>query len=92
MVGRTDEPHISGVEFAAYEPGPCIICGNSSMTCTSEDHTIIFEENTDDENTFIVEEDIIKKQWITPNHLAKVLIISAGTKISREKAEELGLL
>ncbi|MBT6198985.1 MAG: hypothetical protein HOI21_00430 [Bacteroidetes Order II. Incertae sedis bacterium] len=62
------------------------------MTCTSEDHTIIFEENTDDENTFIVEEDIIKKQWITPNHLAKVLIISAGTKISREKAEELGLL
>jgi len=92
MVGRTDEPYISGVEFAAYEPGPCIVCGNSSMTCTPEDHTIAFEENIDDENIFIVERDIIEKRWITSEHLAKVLILPAGSRISKEKAEELGLL
>ena len=92
MVGRTDEPHISGVEFAPYEVGPCIICGNSTMTCTPEDHTISFEKDIDDENTFIVEEDIIEKRWITSEHLAKVLIVSAGSRISREKAQELGLL
>jgi len=92
MVGRTDKPHFSGIEFAAYEPGPCIICGNSSMTCTPEDHTIMFEENIDDENIFTVEKDIIEKRWLTSEHLAKVLILPAGSRISREKAEELGLL
>ena len=92
MVGRTDKPQCSAIEFAAYEPGPCIICGNSSMTCTPEDHTIMFEENIDDENIFTVEKDIIEKRWLTSEHLAKVLILPAGSRISREKAEELGLL
>ena len=62
------------------------------MTCTPEDHTIVFEKTIDDENIFTVEEDIIEKRWITPEHLAKVLIVPAGSKISREKAKELGLL
>jgi hypothetical protein len=92
MVGRSEKPHLQGIEFAAYEPGPCIVCGNSTLTCTPEDHTIVFKNDIDTEDTFLIEEDIIEKRWISSEHLAKVLIVSAGSRISIEKAQELGLI
>ena len=91
MVGRSQEPFIRGVEFLAAEPGPCIICGHPTGDCNAEDHTIAFKDDID-ENTILIEEDIIERRWITPNHLAKVLVVPAGKRISRSEAEKLGLI
>ena len=90
MVGSAPEPFIRGVEFSAAEPGPCPICGHPTGDCAPEEHSIIFLE--DDENMFTVIEDVIERRWITPNHLAKVLVAPAGKRISRSEAEKLGLI
>tara|TARA_B100000029_G_scaffold475831_1_gene519464 strand:- start:9294 stop:9569 length:276 start_codon:yes stop_codon:yes gene_type:complete len=91
MVGRSEEPLIQGVEFLKAEFGPCIICGHPTGDCTAEDHTIVFEEDIE-EDTIVVEEDIIERRWITPEHLAKVLVVPAGKRISRSEAQKLGLI
>ena len=39
-----------------------------------------------------IEEDIIERRWLTSNHLAKVLVVPAGKRISRSEAEKLGLI
>jgi hypothetical protein len=90
MVGRSDVISIPGVTFLAPDYGPCIICGHPTGDCTEEDHAITFmDENSD---SVLVEEDIVERRWVTPNHLAKVLVVAAGTHISRSEAEKLGLV
>ena len=91
MVGRSDEISIPGVTFIAPDFGACIVCGHPTGDCTEDDHSIIFEDEQD-ENSVLVEEDILERRWITPSHLAKVLVVPAGTRISRSKAENLGLI
>lgn len=91
MVGRGNESFIPGVEFAPLEAGPCIVCGHPTGNCTPEDHTIIFE-TPEEEDTVLIEEDIIERRWLTSNHLAKVLVVPAGKRISRSEAEKLGLI
>ena len=82
---------IPGVTFLAPDLGPCIVCGHATGDCTSEDHDIVFNKETD-ENTFLVEEDVIERKWVTKTHLAKILVVAAGTHISRSEAQKLGLI
>jgi len=91
MIGRSNTSIMSGVEFVALDFGPCIVCGHPTGDCSPEDHNIVFED-LNDENMFLVEEDIIQRRWITPNHLGKVLVVPAGKRISRSEAEKLGLI
>jgi hypothetical protein len=91
MVGRSDEVTIPGVSFLAPNYGPCIVCGHPTGDCNEDDHTIVFKKEHD-ENSVLVEEDVIERRWITHNHLAKVLVVPAGTHISRSRAKELGLI
>lgn len=91
MVGRSDAITIPGVTFVAPDSGPCIVCGHPTGDCASEDHDIVFNKGTD-ENSFLVEEDIIERKWVTPSHLAKVLVVPAGTHISRSEAQKLDLI
>ena len=91
MIGRRDDHFIPGIEVAPFESGPCIVCGHPTGNCTPEDHNIIFT-NADEEDTILVEEDIIERRWLTHNHLAKVLVVPAGKRISRSEAEKLGLI
>ena len=91
MVGRSDEISIPGVTFVAPNFGPCIVCGHPTGDCNEEDHSIIFKDEEDD-NSVLVEEDIIERRWVTPNHLGKVLVVPAGTRISRSDAENFGLI
>jgi len=91
MVGRSDVPTMHGVQFVAPDFGPCIVCGHPTGDCSPEDHNIVFED-FNDENTILIEEDIIQRRWITPNHLGKVLVVPAGKRISRSEAEKLGLI
>ena len=90
MVGRIEGISIPGVTFLDPDFGPCIICGHPTGDCTEEDHTITFVDETDD--NILVKEDVIERRWVTPNHLAKVLVVAAGTRISRSEAEKLGLV
>jgi hypothetical protein len=90
MVGRSDSIYIPGVTFIAPDFGPCLICGHPTGDCTGEDHIIAFTEEESDE--VLVKEDIIERRWVTPNHLGKVLVVAAGTHISRSEAEKLGLI
>ncbi len=90
MVGRSDGVHIPGVTFLAPEYGPCIICGHPTGDCGEEDHTITFVD--EDSDSVLVKEDIVERRWVTPNHLGKVLVAAAGTRISRSEAEKLGLV
>ncbi len=91
MVGRSDEISIPGVSFVAPTFGPCIVCGHPTGDCNEDDHTIIFKDEQD-ENEVLVEEDIVERKWVTDNHLAKVVVVPAGTRITRTKAKELGLI
>ena len=91
MVGRGNESFISGVQIAPFEAGPCIVCGHPTGNCTPEDHTITFE-TPEEEDTVLIEEDVIERRWLTDNHLAKVLVVPAGKRISRSEAEKLGLI
>jgi hypothetical protein len=91
MVGRREESFIPGVKILAPEYGPCIVCGHPTGDCTPEDHNIIFKDH-EEEDTILVEEDIIERRWLAPNHLAKVLVVPAGKRISRSEAEKLGLI
>jgi hypothetical protein len=91
MVGRGNESFISGVQFVPLETGPCIVCGHPTGNCTPEDHATIFE-TPEEEDTVLVEEDIIERRWLTSDYLAKVLVVPAGKRISRSEAEKLGLI
>jgi hypothetical protein len=66
VVGRREESFIPGVEILAPEYGPCIVCGHPTGDCTPEDHTIIFKDH-EEEDTILVEEDIIERRWLAPN-------------------------
>ena len=46
----------------------------------------------EDSDSVLVKEDIVERRWVTPNHLGKVLVAAAGTRISRSEAEKLGLV
>ena len=90
MIGRNDGLHIPGVTFLQPDFGPCLVCGHPTGDCTGEDHIITFvDEESDD---VLVKEDIVERRWVTPNHLGKVLVVAAGTRISRSEAEKLGLI
>tara|TARA_Y100001951_G_C11211009_1_gene222976 strand:- start:44 stop:322 length:279 start_codon:yes stop_codon:yes gene_type:complete len=92
MIGRTDESFIPGVYISPLEPGPCAVCGHPTGDCSADDHLIKFIEEPIDEDSFLVEEDVIQRKWISSNHLAKVLVVPAGKRISRSEAEKLGLI
>ena len=91
MVGRNDEISIPRVTFVAPSFGPCIVCGHATGDCNEEDHSILFKDEQN-ENEFLVEEDVVERKWVTQNHLAKVVVAAAGTRITRQKAKDLGLI
>ena len=91
MVGRNDEISIRGVTFVAPSFGPCIVCGHPTGDCNEDDHSILFKDEQN-ENEFLVEEDVVERKWVTQNHLAKVVVAAAGTRITRQKAKDLGLI
>ena len=91
MVGRNDEISIPGVPFVAPSFGPCIVCGHPTGDCNEDDHSILFKDEQN-ENEFLVEEDVVERKWVTQNHLAKVVVAAAGTRITRQKAKDLGLI
>ncbi|HCE75957.1 MAG TPA: hypothetical protein DEP04_04950 [Dehalococcoidia bacterium] len=91
MVGRNDEISIPGVTFVAPSFGPCIVCGHPTGDCNEDDHSILFKDEQN-ENEFLVEEDVVERKWVTQNHLAKVVVAAAGTRITRQKAKDLGLI
>ena len=91
MVGRNDEILIPGVTFVAPSFGPCIVCGHPTGDCNEDDHSILFKDEQN-ENEFLVEEDVVERKWVTQNHLAKVVVAAAGTRITRQKAKDLGLI
>ena len=91
MVGRSDEISIPGVTFVAPSFGPCIVCGHPTGDCNEDDHSILFKDEQN-ENEFLVEEDVVERKWVTQNHLAKVVVAAAGTRITRQKAKDLGLI
>ena len=91
MVGRNYEISIPGVTFVAPSFGPCIVCGHPTGDCNEDDHSILFKDEQN-ENEFLVEEDVVERKWVTQNHLAKVVVAAAGTRITRQKAKDLGLI
>lgn len=91
MVGRSDEISIPGVTFVAPSFGPCIVCGHPTGDCNEDDHSILFKDEQN-ENEFLVEEDVVERKWVTQNHLAKVVVAAAGTRITTQKAKDLGLI
>ena len=91
MVGRSDEISIPGVTFVTPSFGPCIVCGHPTGDCNEDDHSILFKDEQN-ENEFLVEEDVVERKWVTQNHLAKVVVAAAGTRITTQKAKDLGLI
>ena len=77
--------------FVAPSFGPCIVCGHPTGDCNEDDHSILFKDEQN-ENEFLVEEDVVERKWVTQNHLAKVVVAAAGTRITRQKAKDLGLI
>ena len=94
-----DDEFISdGLRIVRRQSGPCLVCGHPTGDCSegSNNDVRILGANLfpslNIEDVFIVEEDIFEERQISQFSKIKVLTIPAGTRITKTKAKELGLV
>lgn len=98
-LGNSDNEEyiLDGIRILRKDGGPCPVCGHPTGDCSSDVPppervlgTNIFP-SLGHEEVFIVQEDIYTERWISPFTKTTVLLARAGSKISLQKARELGL-
>lgn len=88
-----------GITVFPADRAPCPICGHSTGDCAPKDETgpkVIFGYNTnstlDNNQTFVVQDDIIEDREIAPGVTMRIVLFKQGKVIPLLKAKELGLI
>jgi hypothetical protein len=91
--------HFDDVRLLRADRRPCPVCGHPTGDCAeglTPPARIVgsefYDRKTAKEPGVLVPEDIFDEVNITPRTKTKVLVARAGTFISREKAEQYGLI
>lgn len=93
------EPILGGdASIVRADRNPCPVCGHTTGDCageTTEHIRVVGAEvfpSLQQEDVFIVEENVYEERAISPFTTARVLAAAKGTAISIDRAKELGLL
>ena len=88
-----------GIRITRADRGPCIVCGHPTGDCKPEDSPppikifgIGLFKSLDDEQTFLIEEDIYEQRQITAKQSVRVKVYKKGQRISMIEARERGLI
>ena len=93
-----EETIVDGLRIVRRESGPCPVCGHPTGDCAEVDNNNIrilgsnLFPSLGIEEIFITQEDIFEDRQISPFSKIKVLILPAGSRITKTKAKELGLI
>jgi hypothetical protein len=88
---------LPGVRILRANRQPCIVCGHPTGDCATEhsrpSNIIGFGTipSMEKQQEFLVEEDVVVEQQITPFTRSKVILARKGQKIPLARARELGL-
>jgi len=89
----------NGVTLYPADRQPCPICGHATGDCAPPGETgpvVIWGYNTnssfDDDQYFVIQEDIFEEREIAPNVVMKILVYKQGKAIPLREAKELGLI
>lgn len=86
------------INVVRAERSPCPVCGHPSGDCVGEsgkpDHIAGFNsiDSLKNNQTFVVEQDILVEKQLTPTTKTQVLLHAKGKVISVTEAEKLGLI
>lgn len=88
---------LGDIPIARHSSDPCPVCGEKSGNCRGESgapiHIVgLAQAKPNQVATFLVKEDIFEEVNITNLTKTKVLVARAGSYITFEKAQELGLI
>lgn len=90
---------LDGVKVSRADRNPCPVCGHPGGDCAPADEVgplTIFGYNTnstlDNNQTFVVAEDIYDEREIAPGVVMRLLLYKQGKVIPLAKATELGLI
>lgn len=95
---RNEEFIADGLRIVRRETGPCPVCGHPTGDCSEGDNNDVrvlgagLFPSLNIEDIFIVKEDIFEDRQISQFSKIKVLTYPAGSKITKTKAQELGLI
>jgi len=88
-----DDNALDDIYVASADRKRCIVCGSKKGDCTSPSYNgtnqHIIALGADE---IIVEDDVWEEKEIAPGVTAKVLVVRAGKKLKKKKAEDLGII
>lgn len=95
----SSEEIFDGVIISKADGKRCIVCGEPAGNCTSKDYdgpghvvTLGKDEELAEIDMYTVEEDIWEERPISKNSTSRFLVARKGRQISRQKAQELGII